>query len=630
MMKRTWNAIKNPFHRQPIEETQLQDDYPTDVDSEFTDDEQRRQEWQRHINRRATIATEGMTNFGISDNAGLKDSGNKLMNDKWDLASEYSVSFPSDSTIIDAFKEKQNSRARPFMPSNEREINSYKAYMIDERQRNQIKRRVSLCPQTERGGHDSYSGRGDMINLPDEKSSVRDVVNGLEKDQRRRRDSIYPHGMVANNLLLRRESSDRESDSGRSSFKRKVRKQIKQRKRAQPISPDESDIESIELKSPKYTVNLTMDEIRDIIKKDVSSAVKTISGKNMKKNTTRQCDSPFESLSTESETIFSGSSQSTDTQLGGLLQKQMNVQLDKDKLSGQRRASVAFGRSMIPDNTASNLVHTNALVQPISSAPSFHNEQPPQIIIHDAPQQPQILMQGSSQLQDANHLCIPQVTFNMSDTHSTASSGFQFPSINTPRRNSIIVPSARRPSILPNDVTGNFDPFDPYGMKSFANTTAHLSPSVLNTVDPMAGCGIQVPENPFNTADSFGIPQDSFNRLRMRRHTLAAAANPLNLSMDPLDQFSASPLISRRSVQPGTDPRLDQLDSILKTLDANLNNSEKTDIEIKNQESTSKNTTESNSQKKANEKGWFICSDHQMQYPFASNVKEVFFIFHLT
>lgn len=61
-MRRTWNAIKNPFRRRTNDEAKLQDDYPCRSDSEFTDDEERRREWLQHLHRRATIANEGLNN----------------------------------------------------------------------------------------------------------------------------------------------------------------------------------------------------------------------------------------------------------------------------------------------------------------------------------------------------------------------------------------------------------------------------------------------------------------------------------------------------------------------------------------------------------------------------------------
>ena len=183
---------------------------------------------------------------------------------------------------------------------------------------------------------------------------------------------------------------------------------MKQRKRAEHISPDESDVESVELKSPKYTVNLTMDDIRDIIKKNVSSAVKIIVSKNTKDETTKRCISPNESFSTESKTIFSGSSsQSTETQLGGLLQKQMNAQLDKAEISGQRRASIATGYLQVPENEPVKIFNAypkRPSIAPVLSA--FHQE-PMQIVVHDAPQQAQIVVQDDPQFHDVHHLRIP-------------------------------------------------------------------------------------------------------------------------------------------------------------------------------------------------------------------------------
>ena len=612
-MKRTWNAIKNPFRRQTIEKTQLQDDYPTDIDSEFTDDEEQRREWQQHLNRRATIATEGMTYSETGISAGFEE-GDNMPNDKWDYVSEYSVTFPSDNSIIDAFKENQykiqaKRHKRPDLTiENENELNSFKYCMKDETQQKRVKRRMSLRPYLEETRNDNFATGGDTFLRADLKPVVREIVHELEKGPGKRRDSLNPYGKMVENISLRRESSDRESESEKNNFKRKVRKQIKQRKRAQHISPDESDVESIELMSSKYTVNITMDEIRDLIKKNVSSAVKTIADKNMKEKTAKRCISPIESFSTESETIFSGSSQSTDTQLGGLLQKQMNAQLDKNKLSGQRRASFALGYLNLPENMPAKMFNT----APISPVLSACHEQPPQVVIHDAPQQPHILVPDGSQFNDVHHLRVPQVTFNMNDTQATVPSVFQFPAISTPRRKSIMMHSARRPSILPNADNGTFDPFNPngqlgltpHGQLGLPNSTPQLSPSAFNPMAPHTGYALPSQENPFITVDNFGVPQDSINRLRMRRHTLATG-NPLNLGLDqPMGQFSASPLVPRRfenPANPGIDPRLDQLDYILKTLDASINNSDKTEAENKNPESARENAT--NAQENVNVKG---------------------------
>ena len=240
-MKRTWNAIKNPFRRQTMEKTQLQDDYPTDIDSEFTDDEEQRREWQQHLNRRATIATEGMMNVGATS-AGLEEYDDRPLNDKWDYVSEYSVSFPSDSSIIDAFKEKRyefqaNRYKKPDLSfKTEGDMNSYNYCMKEEMQPRHVKKRMSLHPQLERTRNNSFSTKEELIShRVDLKRVEREIIHDLENGPSKRRDSLHPYRKMTENLSLRRESSDRDSESGLSSFKRKIKKQIKQRKRAQHI-----------------------------------------------------------------------------------------------------------------------------------------------------------------------------------------------------------------------------------------------------------------------------------------------------------------------------------------------------------------------------------------------------------
>ena len=218
-MRRTWDAIKNQFRRQTIEEAHLQDDYPTISDSDFTDDEERQREWQRHLNRRATIATEGMTNFGGDGGVGPDVYDNRL-NDKWDCVSEYSVSFPSDSSINDAFKEEQyeiqanrhNRLVSPIKEDAVDEKHSYKYGMKDERQLRHMERRMSLHPPLER--HDSFSNnrRGRSPHgVP--KFVVRERINKLEKSPSKRSDSLHPYAKMVDNLALRRESSERESEN---------------------------------------------------------------------------------------------------------------------------------------------------------------------------------------------------------------------------------------------------------------------------------------------------------------------------------------------------------------------------------------------------------------------------------
>ena len=92
-MKKTFDRV---FRRKSIAEAGLREDYPTYSDSDVTDDERRQQEWQNQLNRRETIA-DGAT-------------GDIEPDEQWEYESEYNVEFPSESSIIDAYKEKRKPR----------------------------------------------------------------------------------------------------------------------------------------------------------------------------------------------------------------------------------------------------------------------------------------------------------------------------------------------------------------------------------------------------------------------------------------------------------------------------------------------------------------------------------------
>jgi hypothetical protein len=100
---------------------------------------------------------------------------------------------------------------------------------------------------------------------------------------------------------------------------------MKQRRRAREMYSDVSDDDE----DRRFSVNLTMDDLNDIIKKNVNSAMKSLTSEQSKRRLSRS-----DSFSTETETFFSGSSSHSTELPNGLLQKQIKAQLDKDKLRG--------------------------------------------------------------------------------------------------------------------------------------------------------------------------------------------------------------------------------------------------------------------------------------------------------
>ena len=582
-MKRTWNAIRSPFRRRKCDEEQLHDDYPSVSDSEFTDDEERRREWQRHLNRRATIASEGVTHFPAES-----EDFDNIVNDQWEYESEYNVSFPSESSIIDAFKEKKYEGFvnRPYAPPPPiKEEISYREQAgrfgsEQEKLERIVERRKSLHPTFDRSKNDSFSIKGDRSPRCYPKSVVKERVSEFERGSSRRRDSVHPQLKITDRHAVRRESSERSADyRAEGSVKRKVRKQIRHRRRAQDFSPDDSDVESVELKPTKYTVNLTMEDLNNIIKKNVSSAVKTIVSQESKPKKTL---SPEESFSTESETIFSGSSShSAEANLGGLLQKQMKAQLDKDKLKGIRRTSMAVG----------NLQKQEQFPIPYSQPkrPSMANL----LSIFNQQQSPQVVVQETPHFTDIQQQHVPQVTFNLGDTqppqHFVMTSEFdqQVPPCSKlpprpPLRRNSLMPQFRRPSIIPASGTmGAIDVFDPIDHINPLNQAPQVSPPSLNPFNTISGFNTlteDVASNPFHTVTPGGMSQAALNRLRTRRHTLAAIGtdNPL-----------------------GIDSKLDQLNNALSLLDASIkqennNDDDKKATKTKSSDDEGKNKTETN------------------------------------
>ena len=560
-MKKTWNAIRNPFRQRPCDETRLRDDYPSD--SEFTDDEERRREWQRHLNRRATIATctEAVTNFGIGS-----ENVDNAVDDQWEYESEYNVSFRSDSSIIDAFQESRynGNEFKPYNPAVIDKISplDHPGYVVESERHIQFKekRPSYFHSPTERKKDESFPRSRDRALRNDPKSVVRERITEFERGSNKRRDSVHPHLKAANRQTIRRESSERDlaDQMTETTMKRKVRKQIKQRKRAKDISADESDVESVELKSSKYAVNLTMEDLHDIIKKNVSSAVKTIVSTNAKDKKIKRAISPVGSFSTESETIFSGSSsQSTDANLGGLLHKQIKAQLDRDKLKGLRKASLPVSNLQIKEHEPVIIPNSNPVRPSITPLLSMFSQQQPT----------QVVVQESQHFTDVQQQHVPQVTFKLADTQPakqlimTADYEPQSVTLQTNPRGSV-VPAFHRPSFATSGDLGNIGVVNNFGQVSPPLHSPQLSPSQFNQFNKITDfCGQMEPptSNPFNTVCTATMSQAALSRLRTRRHTLATIGSEYPFSFDPrLDHINNSSCLLDGSVkrdEHGTDDK---------------------------------------------------------------------------
>ena len=579
-MKHSWNTIRNHFRHRTGDEEQLNNDYPTDTGSEFTDDEERRREWQNHLNRRATIAA-GI----VTDNAHWNEDHDNMMNDLSEYESEFSVTFPSKSSIIDAFKENNHDEyvnrpyaSPPFLqvqiPKTDqpytRQLRRPEHEVHDE---NIHRRRMSLQPSVY--SNRDYSSSRNINRSPQcyPKAVVKDRVNHFERGAGKRRDSVHPQLHMMEIGATRRESSEIEHDNKwkDKTTKKKIEKQTKQRKRAKNLTPNDSDAESSETESTKYTVKMTMKDLNNIIKKNISSAVKDIA--SVKYQEAKREESPVDSFSTESETIFSGSSShSTDASLGGLLKKQMKAQLDRDGLKGIRRASVAFGNLQLPEPQLSPYSHPRRpSVAPLLS--TFNEQQPVNVVLQD-PQH----------LTDFQQHQIPQVTFTIADTQPPQhliippEMNQQSPALPQARRDSLMPPFHRPPIIPDINPMGTIGSFDPINQINSLSPSQQLSPSAMNPFHTISGFSAP-PEalvpNPYHTVKSSLLPQAALNRLRTRRHTLA------NLGTDnPLD----------------IDLKIDQLNNALSLLDTSIKHGENSNTTKSNSpdEGKSKSDTDSN------------------------------------
>ena len=575
-MKHSWNAIRNHFRNRTGDEEQLHNDYPTDTGSEFTDDEERRREWQNHLNRRATIAAGPVTN-----NSHWNEDHDNMMNDLSEYESEFSVTFPSESSIIDAFKENNHDEyvnksyvPPPFiqlpMPKNDqpykRQLRRPGHEVHDE---NMHRRRMSLQPSFYRNRDNSISRSINRSPHCYPKAVVKDKVNHFERGNGKRRDSVHPQLKLGMDTVssfsqstVRRESSEREHDDKweDKTTKKKIKKQIKQRKRAKNLTPNDSDAESSETESTKYTVKMTMKDLNNIIKKNISSAVKNIA--SVKSREAKREESPVDSFSTESETIFSGSSShSTDASLGGLLQKQMKVQLDRDGLKGIRRTSVAAGNLKLPEPQLSPYSHPRRpSVAPLLS--SFNEQQPVQVVLED----PQPLTDYQPQ--------IPQVTFTLADNQ---------PHQHCMMPQDSLMPPFHRPPIIPNiNTMGNIDPFDSISQINSLSPSQQLFSSAMNPFHTISGFSAPLEAlvpNPYHTVKSCLLPQAALNRLRTRRHTLA------NLGTDnPLD----------------IDLKTDQLNNALSLLDTSIKHGENSNATKSNSPDEGKSKSDTDSKETGN------------------------------
>ena len=580
-MKHSWNAIRNHFRHRTGDEEQLHNDYPTDTGSEFTDDEERRREWQNH-----TIAAGTVT-----DNAHWNEDRDNMMNDQWEYESEFSVTFPSESSIIDAYKENNHDEyvnksyvPPPFlqspMPKNDqpytRQLRRPGHEVHDE---NIHRRRMSLQPSFYRNRTNSISGSINRSPQCYPKAVVKDRVNHFERGNGKRRDSVHPQLHMMEMGATRRESSEIEYDDKweDKTTKKKIKKQIKQRKRAKNLTPNDSDAESSETESTKYTVKMTMKDLNNIIKKNISSAVKDIA--SVKYQEARREESPVDSFSTESETIFSGSSShSTDASLGGLLQKQMKAQLDRDGLKGIRRASVAVGNLQLPEPHLSPYSHPRRpSVAPLLS--TFNEQQPVKVVLQD-PQH----------LTDFQQHQIPQVTFTLADNQPHQH--FMMPqdaALPQARQDSLMPPFHRPPMIPDINPMGTIGSFDSINQINSLSPSQQLSPSAMNPFHTISGFSAP-PEalvpNPYHTVKSSLLPQAALNRLRTRRRTLAnlGTDNPLNIDL-----------------------KIDQLNNALSLLDTSIKHGEnsnnaksKSDDEGKSKSDTDSNETGDKSTEQGN------------------------------
>lgn len=476
-------ALGRFFRRKSVTETELRKDYPTySDDSDVSDGDRKCQEWQRHLKYK-------------DQSMAMDTPPDDEVDQQWEYESEYNYSVGSSVSITDAYREKKY-QLEPKMYTDRDLERCIDAHMREEFNV-EAKRRYSLRPGSVGRGNERERLSFHVLDPP------RFVESG-ESSRPRQKENGAGLGSV------RRDSNDRYASMG-AGGKKKVRKQWKQRKRARDLSPDVSDDDG------KYTVNISMDELNHIIKKNVNSAVKTIVTATSKKKSSLD-----ESFSTETETIFSGSSShSTDIPVG-LLQKQIKAQLDSDKLRGiiknaiAKEASEHRRQSGLPQMT----VPTINEIPPTPCTTHRVSECAPQQYNQPAQQQQQYAAQGTSLPQ-------PPVT--------TQPQQYQAPVVTPP----VIPPAPPPPPIppTPQQVTFNLPPMDGNSLYPYPNRRASLMPGMGN-----------FPANHNRLVDELGLdpydPLDELNqsqlaRLRNRRNTLATLSNDgLNNGIDKLEQFS--------------------------------------------------------------------------------------------
>lgn len=475
-MKKTWGRI---FRRKSITDQHLQDDYPTNSESDTDDileDEQRRREWEHNLNKRESTA-DPVFSDRLSDN-------------NWEYESEYNYSVESDGSIIDAYREK------PFNES----YQPYTARTSEKRTGHAMKDKLEPDDDVKIDRRHSLHHTNDenMENIMGVKSlsPVVERVREFEQNHGKRRASL---AVPFPNAGDSRPSYATWNTSG----KRKVRKQMKKRRRAKDVSSDLSDEDN-----HGYTVNLTMKDLNDLIKKNINSAVQSIVSETTK---SYRRFSQADSLSTETETIFSGSSSHSTEIPTGLLKKQIHQQLDKDKLKGiiknvvSKEASDIFQKTLNSSTIPTQIIPTIVESPPTPSqapsiylprydfsqlAPQYHNV--PNLLTLPPPPPPPALPS-------------PSVSFSIPNRGlSNELASYQ------QRRHSLVVPNQ-----------------DDDAQSRFGNISALESDSNLN---------------PYNMIT--GFQPGAMSRLQCRRHTLAAlGGSDSNITslvgdLDKFDKFN--------------------------------------------------------------------------------------------
>lgn len=490
------------FRRKSLTEQELQKDYPTNSDTnDDTDEDTRRRVWQKNLNRRESDR--------MDDFSDIMEDG------RWEYESDYDYSIQSESTIIDAYKEPRYANDPKLYSDRDLE------HRIEQAMRNEILDREEQ--QMPRRQSDDKKDRFRSL------SPVNETVRKFEQNLTKRRSIVAARPQHCR--PDRKGSSDSNDKISSAYKKKKQRKQHKQRRRAREVNSDLSD----EGDGMKYAVNLTMDDLNDLIKKNVTSAVKSI----VSKSKSQRAISPSESFSTETETIFSGSSSHSKDIPTGLLAKQIKTQLDTDKLKGiikktvaketndalqmsinaQNRVSIAPTLPDFQHNAHLNTYITHAQMMPASPHVTSH--------IPQAPPLPPPMV--------SSH--IPQVTVTLPDG-------------NTTHHNL----SNRRHSLAPN-LTNN----SVYSQDNYQNISLIQRNS---------------PASPF--MDDAVLQPGAMDRLRNRRHTLAAIGSTSDLS----------------AIGDGLDNKIEQFGIALKLLDKRIQQADDSKKSVEDKSCSSENKSE--------------------------------------